>query len=55
MTKYNSNEQYETDKAYFVGLLDSGYGYTFASKQINNLIKQSKWIGDSNDQPDPRC
>ena len=52
MTKYTLKEQYETDKAYFVGLLDSGYGYTFATKQISNLLKQSKWIGDSVEKPD---
>ena len=46
MTKYTDRESYEKDKAYFVGLLDSGYGYSFCLKQIKDLIKQSKWVGD---------
>lgn len=41
--KYASNEDYEKDKAYLVGLLESGYDFSSRRLKFIDLLKQSKW------------
>ena len=60
MTKYDSNEQYELDKAKFIADIERFAGIQkmlhgtpehHEAEELVNLLKQSKWIGndDNND------
>ena len=52
MTKYTSNEQYETDKANFVNLF--GDSIVINNRNLTNLLQQSKWINfDFSTKPIP--
>ena len=54
MTKYDSNEQYERDKAALIHIANGTHIINFIENAdvIANLLKQSKWIGNVDDVVD---